>query len=173
MSNNYLHYHIVGKVFDKHNITWFLEGGEVITVIRDNGEMIPYDTDSDIAVDVDDVKKIDRIMSELQSTGFVYRWVPELANSKNLYMVGCTNPVHCLTGPGIAFYHVDGDLLKSVPTWHPLPANESLPPSRHNFMGAMMNFPRDPVRYLDIVYGKGNWETSRTCKTHYSGQCKT
>ena len=59
-------FYLVGKVFDKHNFTWFLCGGEEITVIRDNGEIIPYDIDSDITVDVGDDEKVDKIVGSYE-----------------------------------------------------------------------------------------------------------
>lgn len=161
------------RVFDKHNITYFFNGGAVIGLVRDGGKLIPYDTDTDLSVDFNDFDKFIQALPELKKPGYLFQWKPEYTKGKKRYIIGCTNK-QCLTGPGIAFYSVvNGMVSAPVTGWADLPANFTLPPIRREFEGMEMSFPKEPVKYLDYVYGKDKWRVAFNCSEHYYGQCKT
>jgi hypothetical protein len=161
----------MGRVFDKYNITYFLVGGPVISMVRDNGVLIPYDTDTDVAVDANDYHKVNEAIPELQRPGYIFKWLPEKTRGDKRYMVGCTNKP-CQTGPGIALYTAEAGMISSVTNWEPsLPINLTLPPVRRMFEGMEMGFPKEPERYLDYTYGKDKWRTPYKCTKHYYEQC--
>jgi hypothetical protein len=160
----------MGRVFDKYNITYFLVGGPVISLVRDSGVFIPYDTDTDVAVDANDYGKVNQAIPELQEPGYIFKWLPEKAKGDKRYMVGCTNK-HCRTGPGIALYTVEEEMIASVANWPSLPANLTIPPIRRIFEGMEMGFPKEPEKYLDYNYGKDKWRAPLKCTKHYEGQC--
>ncbi|KAJ7363481.1 LicD [Desmophyllum pertusum] len=93
----------MGRVFDQHNITYLHVGGTVIGLVRDHGEYVPYDTDTDFGVDANDYEKLDKAIPDLQKTGYIFKWVyPEKEpknTSQHWYMVGCANK-NCGPGPG-------------------------------------------------------------------------
>ncbi|KAJ7363482.1 hypothetical protein OS493_009637 [Desmophyllum pertusum] len=164
----------MGRVFDQHNITYLHVGGTVIGLVRDHGEYVPYDTDTDFGVDANDYEKLDKAIPDLQKTGYIFKWVyPEKEpknTSKHWYMVGCPNK-NCSLGPGIALYRTDSEHIEApVPPWK-YPKDIVVPPIRRVFEGMEMPFPRQPEKYLDFVYGKDKWRTPLKCDKHYYSQC--
>ncbi|KAK3718078.1 hypothetical protein QZH41_005469 [Actinostola sp. cb2023] len=144
--------HHIGRVLNKHNITYFLVGGTVISLVRENGKLIPYDTDTDFAIDARDLEKFKAAFPELEKPGYAFRWKTEYKRGPlKRYMVGCTNK-QCELGPGIAFYVIEGDMIVSSLNWHSLPANLTIPPIKRMFEGLEMGFPKEPEKYLDYTY---------------------
>lgn len=161
------------RIFDKYNIIYYFNGGVVIGLARDNGKLIPYDTDTDISVDFNDFEKVIQAFPELEAPGYIFQWKPEYTNGSKRYMIGCTNK-KCLTGPGIAFYSVKNGMVSApVQGWMSVPVHLTLPPIRRMFEGVETSFPKEPEKFLDYVYGEGKWVTPLNCTTHYFGQCKS
>lgn len=168
----------MARVFDKHNITYLLVGGGVIGLARDGGSYVPYDTDLDVGVDEKDYDKLLKAIPDLQKPGYIFKWLIEeknkeryVSDGRKWYMVGCVNS-HCHTGPGIAIYSQNSkNITARTPPWT-YPVDITVPPIRRIFEGMEMSFPKEPVKYLDFVYGKGKWETPLKCTKHYYSQCK-
>ena len=168
----------MARVFDKHKITYLLVGGAVIGLVRDAGSYVPYDTDTDVGVDANDYDKLIKALPELEKPGYTFKWVNNInekvkyhSMGRNWYMVGCANK-KCHTGPGIALYLAeDGNISARAPPWS-FPIDITVPPIRRMFEGMEMSFPKEPEKYLDLVYGKGRWRTPLDCTKHYYGQCK-
>lgn len=57
------------KVFDKHGVTFWLEGGTLLGAIRE-GRMIPWDDDVDISLWLNDVFKVLETQNDLQQLGY-------------------------------------------------------------------------------------------------------
>ena len=167
----------MARVFDRFNITYLLVGGAVIGLERDGGYYVPYDTDLDVGVDVNDYDNLIKAIPELQKPGYIFKWVTNEkekaryeSEGRKWYMVGCVNS-RCHTGPGIAVYSREGDnIIAKTPPWT-YPVSMTIPPIRRMFEGMEMSFPKEPRKYLDFVYGKGKWEKPLQCTKHYYEQC--
>lgn len=51
------------KLFKEHNITYYIEGGNLLGAVR-HGGFIPWDDDFDIVVDIKDIKKIKKLFKD-------------------------------------------------------------------------------------------------------------
>lgn len=135
--------------------------GSVLSIIRDE-DLIPHDDDLDIIVSVnaDDIITYNQALHDM-----------------NAYLEEADFRIH---GDYVAHRHAsdgvftvdiflglqDGDYV----SWHPGPRNQLLyddvfPPSEANLFGQDCWIPRDPDRYLEVVYGK-DWRTPIAGWTH-------
>jgi len=152
---------------NKHNITYFLIGGTVISLVRENGKLIPYDTDTDFAIDARDLEKFIAAIPELEKPGYFFRWKKQYKKETlKRYITGCTNK-RCELGPGIGFYVIEGDKIVFINSYSN-PANLTVPPIKGMFEGLEMGFPKEPEKFLDYTYGKDKWRTPLQCKKHSS-----
>lgn len=62
-------------IFEKHRIRYVMTGGAVISVGRENGALIPYDTDLDLIVDIRDREKFsNQSATDMAKLGYYYIW---------------------------------------------------------------------------------------------------
>lgn len=60
------------KIFDDNNIRYWLEGGTLLGIRRE-GRLLPWDDDLDISMMVDQLEKLDMLLSDLKKRGFRVR----------------------------------------------------------------------------------------------------
>jgi len=59
----------VVKFLDKHNIHYTLEGGTLLGIVRDNS-LLPWDHDVDVAIDLKDAKKLNKLRFRMLFSGY-------------------------------------------------------------------------------------------------------
>ncbi|MFO8021363.1 MAG: polysaccharide pyruvyl transferase family protein, partial [Perlabentimonas sp.] len=59
---------VINKIFQENDIHYWLEGGTLISAVRDN-ELLPWDNDADISFDVQDITKVHQLKSEFKKYG--------------------------------------------------------------------------------------------------------
>jgi phosphorylcholine metabolism protein LicD len=52
---------LIGRIFDKRDIDYILEGGTLLGIVREN-RLLPWDTDIDISIRSDQAKKVKRCL---------------------------------------------------------------------------------------------------------------
>jgi len=62
----------VTSILDKHNIPYWLEGGTLLGVVREN-RLLPWDNDVDISIYVDDLDKLMSILNKFRFRGYYVR----------------------------------------------------------------------------------------------------
>lgn len=135
--------------------------GSVLSIIRDE-DLIPHDDDLDIIVSVNaaDIGTYNDALlgmhDYLEEAGF---------------RVHGDYVAHRHASDGVFIVDVFLGLQEgSYVSWHPGPRNQLLyddvfPPSEANLFGLDCWIPRDPDRYLEVVYGK-DWRTPIAGWTH-------
>ena len=56
-------------VLDKHTITYHLEGGSLLGIVRD-GDLLPWDKDTDLSIMSDDVPRLQPALADLKTCGW-------------------------------------------------------------------------------------------------------
>lgn len=157
--------HVI-RVLEAYKIRYWLEGGSLLGALR-NGDIIPWDSDVDIGVYQEDLKKLfifqdarrkGPVMDEL---GYVWEASEQststVSTNNYLYRVhySPSNRVHVDIFP---FYPLNGSMTKDYwfPTHRqdvPFPESFLKPMSKVTFLGLQVAVPADPLHFIDFKFG--------------------
>ena len=152
----------VASVFEKHNITYVLSDGALIGWIRDDGNFIPYDHDTDFFVDAMSAEKVEKLIPELEEPGFHFMYIP---NRKKTWFRVYFNTKSGSAGIDLWFFYLRGNnVVANYGDWGWVHlVSDILPPRRGTFEGHQFWFPNHPGKVLDKTYGKDKWKKVLSC----------
>ena len=163
-------------IFEYHNVRYVLVGGAVISVARENGKLIPYDTDLDLIIDKRDRAKFNnQTAKDMATLGYYYEY-----RHHGSYVRICANQV-CDAHIDVWFYEKDPrdkHTIKYYKMWFWTIREEYLFPTTWIlFEGKKYRFPRKILKYLNheylsgIMAGYHNWNQVLLCNFKRGRKC--
>lgn len=160
---------LIGKIFEKRDIDYILEGGTLLGIVREN-RLLPWDTDIDISVRSDQAKKITKVLWIFWLLGYktrVKRFKKDVGPFKkgDIRIIKIQKHILYLKRYELVDifvkYKVDDEYLNIVGKKPAIIRNF---PSKYlevheyvSFNGHDFKVPVDYKEYLALVYG--DWET--------------
>ncbi len=160
---------LLGKVFEKYNVDYILEGGTLLGIVRED-RLLPWDTDIDISVRADQAQKVKKCLWIFWLLGYKTRvktFKKDIGPFKkgDIRIIKIQKHILYLKRYELVDifvkYKVDGEYLNIVGKKPAIVRNF---PSKFlenhdlvKFKGFNYRAPRDYKSYLALVYG--DWET--------------
>ena len=143
------------------NATHLLSFGGVIGWIRYQG-IVPYDQDLDIILDKSFwISNLFWIFLERLNTLYGHTYEFSNEGKKTNIFYSAQNRITLSIWP----YQIEKEKVKvHYGSWKPQPVYNVFPAKLVIFEDIMTYVPRKPKRYLDKLFGKGNWSKEFTCK---------
>lgn len=188
--------HYLSDLFDKEKIFYWMHFGTLLSAVRDDGEVIPWDSDADIGTTASK-QRFYALKDKIEADG--YSWS---VNHEYLIQIGYSelNWAYCdvwLYDRVPSLEHGVGDDLSSgldlaIPLdMEPINSREEVLRCRtpwmqvnhtcdfpfwfveeveqRSFEGKLLNCPRHPERFLEFLYGPGWKEPEKKDKSGYCG----
>ncbi|MCW5515956.1 LicD family protein [Muriicola sp. Z0-33] len=160
----------ISSLFDKSNISYWLEGGTLLGIRRE-GRLLPWDNDVDISIMEDQSDKLDLLLASLKNAGYRIR-IRKFQESSEYFKKGAIRMIKirnksffglikgkvCLdifvkyAHSGLAFWEIDNK-TKSVPEKFYKTFKKI------SFKEDQYSIPQLTDEYLSYRYG--NWETPK------------
>ncbi|XP_032218030.1 uncharacterized protein LOC116601392 [Nematostella vectensis] len=163
-------------LFEAQGVRYVLIGGACISVARENGSFIPYDTDLDMMIFIKDREKLRNVTAHaLRKLGYYLTW-----HRHGSYVRFCVN--------SFCDAHIDAWFYEFLPNnrnrvryhgmnWWEVREGMIFPTSRRYFEGKLYRFPRKLESYLDHEYSTGvmagykNWRDVFLCNYKMGRKC--
>lgn len=158
--------HIVA-LFTLNNVRYWLEGGSLLGAVR-NGQLIPWDYDIDLGMDLNDTAKVQYLEAAKQGPvvdpeGFVWEMSQPHEGQFIRVQYSKTNRIHVDIFP---FYSKNGTMTKDF--WfkdHPqdkeFPESYLNPMESIGFMGITVPAPNRVREFVELKFGVGSIEKPR------------
>ena len=161
-------YHYVVTLFEQHHVEWALGFGTLLSALRSQGGMNPYDYDIDLLVYMHGYRQIKALIPQMEAAGYavIYNYDKDCVHDCYLYRIVHQAPDHLHQSTLDIFLQDEVDRPK-----HPF--NLSM-----TFLARQARVPFDAEKYLDERYPgwKGtqvmsveNWSPNQTGKHRGGG----
>jgi len=138
-------YHYLVTLFEKHDVEWSLGFGTLLTALRSDGQLNPYDYDIDFLVYHKGYKQLKALVPQIEEDGYTvtWNWKSTCKQDCELYRILYKSPEHLHQTTIDIFLQSESDRLK-----HPF--NETT-----TFLNRLARIPYNAEEYLDARYGAG------------------
>lgn len=175
----------VSEILDKHNITYWIEGGTLLGAVR-NGKQIPYDDDIDFGILLHDYQKVCELENEFTSIGYdvenndksIYKIYikQDWKITKNIVIPTPTLDLFCyynIKGDNPKICLFDRDMKKEYPNCE-YKYDDLFPLINYKYGDLELKGANNPYEYLDKTYLE--WKTKAVidvrCKNPYKMKSK-